>query len=47
MVGNKELIKPSGDEYRGYKRPDMIKLKPLLLVSWRLVTVLPEKHKNL
>ena len=30
MVGNKELIKPSGDEYRGYKRPDMIKLKPLL-----------------
>ena len=30
MVGNKELIKPSGDEYRGYKRPAMIKLKPLL-----------------
>jgi len=30
MVGNKELIKPSGDEYRGYKRPAMLKLKPLL-----------------
>ena len=30
MVGNKELVKPEGDEYRGYKRPDMIKLKPLL-----------------
>ena len=30
MVGNKELVKQSGDEYRGYKRPAMIKLKPLL-----------------
>ena len=30
MVGNKELTKPSDDEYRGYKRPEMLKLKPLL-----------------
>ena len=30
MVGNKELVKPSDDEYRGYKRPTMLKLKPLL-----------------
>ena len=30
MVGGKELVKPSDDTYRGWKRPAMIKLKPLL-----------------
>ena len=30
MVGNKDLVKPSDDEYRGYKRPEMLKMKPLL-----------------
>ena len=30
MVGNEELIQSTDDEYRGYKRPAMLKLKPLL-----------------
>ena len=30
MVGGKELVKPSDDTYRGWKRPAMLKLKPLL-----------------
>ena len=30
MVGGKELIKPAGETYRSWKRPDMLKMKPLL-----------------
>ena len=30
MVGGKELVKPSDDEYRDYKRPEMLNMKPLL-----------------
>ena len=30
MVDSDEFIKSSGDEYRGYKRPSMLKMKPLL-----------------
>ena len=30
MVGGKELVKPSDDIYRGWQRPEMLKLKPLL-----------------
>ena len=30
MVGGKELVKPNNDTYKGWKRPAMIKLKPLL-----------------
>ena len=30
MVGNKELVKPDDEIYRGWKRPAMLKMKPLL-----------------
>ena len=30
MVGGKELVKSSGDTYRSWKRPGMLKMKPLL-----------------
>ena len=31
MVGKKELVRPSDDTYRSWKRPDMLKMKPLLV----------------
>ena len=31
MVGKKELVRPSDDTYRSWKRPAMLKMKPLLL----------------
>ncbi len=30
MVGKKDLVKSSGDTYRSWKRPAMLKMKPLL-----------------
>ena len=30
MVGKKELVRPSDDTYKSWKRPDMLKMKPLL-----------------
>ena len=30
MVGGKELIKPTGETYKSWKRPGMLKMKPLL-----------------
>ena len=30
MVGGKELTKPAGETYRSWKRPAMLKMKPLL-----------------
>ena len=30
MVGGKELINPAGETYRSWKRPTMLKMKPLL-----------------
>ena len=30
MVGNKELVKPGDETYRSWKRPAMLKMKPLL-----------------
>ena len=31
MVGKKELVRPSDDTYRSWKRPGMLKMKPLLV----------------
>ena len=31
MIGKKELVRPSDDTYRSWKRPSMLKMKPLLV----------------
>ena len=39
MVGKKELVRPSDDTYKSWKRPDMLKMKPLLteIVDYRVI----------